>query len=1380
METSDRVADAKIAGTRAVEMSLTEQRDYWMEKLSGQIGYSNLRPDYSRPKEYAYSRGAAPVEIAGELYRKLKELTSDSPFLLYTTLMAALKVCLYKYTGNSFITVGSPARRRENSEENANALAILDKVDDRLTFRQFLIRVRESLLEAYSNQDYPFEDMADLLSPGSSENRCPLFDIALALTDIHCRMPEVKNDITIVFKKEPDRISGEAIFNETLFKSETVESFVSHYLNLMASALEDAPVLISELQLLDGAQRNRLIIELTGAKDYHPRAACLHELFEEQVEKDPYAVALEYEDEQVSYSALNEQANQVAHYLRSLGVDREVIVGLYIERSVKMVVGLLAILKAGGAYLPVDVSIPDERLSFILEDAGVTILLTGGKAAERVAGNQVRVVRLDSDWPDIAQQSTENLCVELSIENLAYVNYTSGTVGLPKGSEIPHRAIPGFIAWKEGLKLDQTQTFLQYSSLSWDALTLELWPALTGGARCALYSHAIVTPERLGEAINRHGVTIVWITSSLLNSILDSTPEILSGVKQLLTGGEALSVSHIRRAQELLPNVEIINGYGPSECTVFCCSYPLTEPIGDTEGTVPIGRPIGDRKVYLLDRNLNLAPPGVTGELYIGGSAVARGYLKRQELTAERFIPDPFAGEPGVRLYKTGDLARYLADGRLEFVGRVDDQIKLHGYRIELGEIEACLVSHAQVQKAAVLVREDAPGDRRLVAYVVGKQGEVSVLELRTYLKSRLPDFMMPSAIVVLDHLPLTKTGKLDRRALPSPVRPRPSAIGDFEAPRTVTEDRLAAVWSDLLGYAPVGVFDNFFEFGGNSIRAFQLFSKIRDLFEIDLPLKHLFDSPTVAGLSLIIERSVKADRLPKLARADRERDLSASFAQQRLWFLDQLQPESPFYNIPGLVRVEGELDIGALEKSFSEIVRRHEGLRTAFRMKDGRILQEIRPAEPVMLPFWDLSQLPETEREAEAQRVVTGEVLRPFDLESGPMLRTGLLRLGPTDHVVLFIMHHIISDGWSMGIFRREMAALYEAFSQGMPSPLPELPIQYADYGVWQQDVLQGEALESSLSYWRERLDGAPSLLELPADHARPPVQSFRGAAHPVILDKELTAEIKQMAWREGVTLFMALLAAFQALLHRYSGSEDISIGTPVAGRNHAEIEGVIGLFVNTLVLRTKLDGNPSFKELLQRMRETALGAFAHQDLPFEKLVEELQPERSLSYTPLFQVMFGFEDGSQDAAPLPGLTLKPVKAERGTSKFDLMLLLEETPQGLVGSLEYNTDLFEVETISRMVRHFRSLIESAVGDPGRKLSELSLLTQEERQLLFLEWNDNSSSYPRDVCLHEIFERQVRDTPDAIALVFGEERLTYRQLDIRANRLANHLKKLGVG
>jgi amino acid adenylation domain-containing protein/non-ribosomal peptide synthase protein (TIGR01720 family) len=971
----------------------------------------------------------------------------------------------------------------------------------------------------------------------------------------------------------------------------------------------------------------------------------------------------------------------------------------------------------------------------------------------------------------------------VTVDNLAYVIYTSGSTGQPKGAMNTHRGLCNRLRWmQQAYHLTPADRVLQKTPFSFDVSVWEFfWPLMTGARLVMARPGGHQDSAYLVQLVAAQQITTLHFVPSMLGLFLEEPRlETCASLRRVLCSGEALPFELQERFFARLDG-ELHNLYGPTEAsidvTAWACQRQSQSP------SVPIGRPIANTQIYLLDAQLQPVPIGVAGELHIGGVGLARGYLHRPDLTAEKFIPHPFSPEPGARLYKTGDLARYLPEGAIEFLGRLDQQVKIRGFRIELGEIEAVLRHHPAVGEVVVLARDEGPGEKRLVAYVVPLPAQsVPLSELRSFLQAKLPDYMVPAAFVLLPALPLTPNGKLDRRALPPPEQGRPELKRAYVAPRTPTEEVVAGLWAQVLGIEQVGVEDNFFELGGHSLLATQVLSRLRTAFQVELPLRALFEAPTVAGLAQSIEAARQAEQglsAPPLGPVPRAGALPLSFAQQRLWFLDQLVPDNPFYNMPSAVRLQGQLDVAALVQSLNEVVRRHEALRTTFATVEGQPVQVIAPTLTVPLPVVDLSELPEAEREAEVRRLVVEEARRPFALAQGPLVRAQVLRLGAKEHVVLLMLHHIVSDAWSMEVLLRELGVLYAAFAQGQPSPLPELPVQYADFALWQRQWLQGEVLEAQQAYWQGQLREVP-VLELPTDHPRPALPSFRGATYPFVVPTSLAAALKALSQREGATLFMTLLAAFQILLARYSRQEDIVVGSPIANRTRLETEGLIGFFVNTLVLRTDLRGNPSFRELLGRVREVCLGAYAHQDLPFEQLVEELQPVRDLSRTPLVQVMFVLQNASLPALEFPGFTLTPVEVDRGAAHFDLTLSLLDTEQGVRGWFNYNLDLFDAATIARMAGHWQTLLEGLVTQPEQRLSELPLLTAAECDQLLVEWNDTKGDYSQDVCVHQLFEWQVERTPDAVAVVCEDQHLTYRELNERANRLAHYLRALGVG
>jgi amino acid adenylation domain-containing protein len=1137
----------------------------------------------------------------------------------------------------------------------------------------------------------------------------------------------------------------------------------------------------NEKPLLSEPIRHQILYDWNETSEKFPDV-CVHQLFEQQVVRNPDAVAVVFQDRQLTYRELNQRSNQVAHYLRKRGVGPEVLVGVCLERSPEMVAGLLGVWKAGGAYVPIDPTYPPERLSFMVSDADVRVLLTEQKCKPLFPSAADRAVCLDSDWPAIAQESASNPDSGATPANLAYVIYTSGSTGKPKGAMILHRGLVNYLCWAikaYGVKAGGSVPV--HSSISFDLTVTSLYPALLAGGQVEMLPEDVGAQNLLAalrQAKNRSLVKITPAHLELLSQQL--SPEEAAGMtKTFVVGGENLLAESLRLWREFAPATRLINEYGPTETVVGCCVYEV-QPEDPSNGPVPIGRPIANTQLYVLDENLKPLPTGVTGELYIGGAGVARGYLNRPELTQERFLPDPFSSEHAARLYKTGDLARYRQDGILECLGRADNQVKIRGYRIELGEIEATLASYPTVQSCAVLAREDEPGNKQLVGYVVVRQNESpSAEELREFVGQKLPEYMAPARFVFLESLPLTPNGKVDRKALPAPSTD-PAATWTFVAPRTETEKKLAAIWSELLKVERVGIHDDFFGLGGHSLMAIKAGSQIRDYFDVDLPMEALFDNPTIAGLAQLLPADQgEGEGIQKIAARKQSGPSPLSFAQERLWFLDQLTAGSPVYNVIDAIPFSGEYKADAMKRAVNELVRRQESLRTAFVSRDGQPMQVVLPSLDLALSEVDLTSWPESEREREWMRVIAQDGRKAFDLSQAPLIRATIVHLTPHQHKLLLTIHHIIADEWSMEVMHRELTQIYEAFSQGRPSPLPELRIQYSDYACWQRDRLQGEVLQKQISYWKKELAGVPVVLELPTDKPRPAVQSFRGATELFRLPRKLLEQMKSIGRQEQATLFMTLGAGFMALLHRYTGQDDILVGTPISGRTRSETENLVGCFLNTVVLRSQITGQLSFRSLLQKVRERALGAYDQPDLPFEQLVAELAPQRDLSHSPLFQVMFVLHDpgGVSEVARVSGSQA----LANGTSKFDLTLLMSETEDGLEALIEYSTDLFEADTIRRMGGHFRTLLEAIAQSPEQSLSTLPMLPAAERQQLLVDWNNTAVAYPKTAPgLHQLIEEQAGRTPEQVALVFEQQRMTYAELNQCANQLAHHLRGRGVG
>ncbi|MBN3924782.1 non-ribosomal peptide synthetase, partial [Nostoc sp. NMS4] len=1396
--------------------------NYWQQKLAGELPVLNLPTDRPRPAIQTYNGASHNFKISQKLTEQLKKLAQTEGVTQYIVLLAAFQVLLYRYTGQEDILVGAPTSGRTQPEFIPLIGYFVDPVVMRAnlsgnpSFQEFLTQVCQTVSEALAHQDFPFALLVERLQPQRDPSRSPIFGAVfnflfqnlgqfehtqqlwlggevdkagIKLKPFEIPQMEGQFDLNLTIAEASSSLAGIFKYNTDLFDVSTIERMLGHFVTLLSGIVANPQQKISQLPMLTVVEQHQLLVEWNNTQLEYRQDKCIHQLFEEQVERTPDAVAVVFENQQLTYHQLNCRANQLAHYLQSLDVGADVLVGLCVERSLETIVGILGILKAGGAYVPLDPEYPTERLSFMLEDAQVSVLLTQQQLVESVPKHQARVVCLDSDWEKIAQKTELNPKNTATPSNLAYVIYTSGSTGKPKGVLVNHsNVVRLFEATAASFSFNQDDVWTLFHSYAFDFSVWEIWGALLYGGRLVVVPYLVTrSPESFLELLCQEKVTILNQTPSAFRQLIQAEQSIATtsdlNLRLVIFGGEALELKSLQpwfeRHGDQLP--QLVNMYGITETTVHVTYRPLSK--ADLNGTASvIGRPIRDLQVYVLDEHHKPLPIGVPGEMYIGGAGVARGYLNRPEITAQRFISNPFNDNSKARLYKTGDLARYLPNGELEYLGRIDQQVKIRGFRIELGEIEALLAQHPTVWESVVVIREDELDDKRLVAYVVPKVKQSSTAaELRQFLANQLPGYMVPSAFVLLESLPLTSNGKVDRRALPKPELDS-TLLEKFVAPRTPIEEMLAQIWAQVLKVEQVGIYDNFFELGGHSLLATQLLSRIRTSLKVELPLRSLFTAATLAELAHLVgqlqQQSLEKTSLPILPRA-RDTELPLSYGQQRLWFLDQFEPNSAIYNIPTALHLQGTLKVAALEQSLREIIHRHEALRTNFITVDGKPSQIIQTQTNWTFSVVEYQHLSTTEQKIAIQQLAQKQLIQPFDLATEALIRATLVVLNKTEHVLLVCMHHIVSDGWSMGVFVQELAALYNAYSQGQTLPLPPLPIQYADFAIWQRQWLQGDVLQRQLSYWQQQLANAPALLVLPTDRPRPAVQSFAGAYQQFALSKQLTRGLIQLSQEQGVTLFMTLLAAYDTLLYRYTGVADILVGTPIANRDRSEIEGLIGFFVNTLVMRTNLSGNPSFCELLGRVREMAMDAYSHQDLPFEMLVEALQPERDLSHTPLFQVALVLQNAPMSQLELTGLTASPLVVEGTTSRFDLTLSMENTATGLVGLWEYNTDLFDSSTIERMTGHFMTLLEGIIANPEERISQLPLLTQPEQQQLLVEWNSTQADYPQDLCIHQLFEEQVQLTPDAIAVVFENQQLTYHQLNAKANQLAHYLRSLGV-
>ena len=1794
---------------------LEEQLSYWKTRLAD-APLSELPTDRPRPKAPRHRGDTIPYSIPSFLARKLNELNRGEGLSLFMTLLAGLQLLVGRYTGQDDVAVGTVIANRNRLKTEGligffvNTLLLLSHLDCSRTVRELLKQVRGTVLDAYAHQDLPFEKLIEELQPERDLTHSPMFRVILVVQNAphesvgfpgldvtsfidHHKISRF--DLALYAWETSGGIRGTIDFDTDLFDRSTIERFCERFIVLLEQISSSPDANLSNLTLMTPADRQQVLVAWSGSGQTALVDRCVHRLFEEQAAETPGAVALVYEGQKINYRELNERANQLAHYLQNLGAGPEMRVALCMDRGPEMIIGLLAVLKAGGAYLPLDANYPTERLTFMLEHAQATLLLTQRRLRERLPAEWAQEVIIEDLQDELLNLSRENLLPTARPQNLAYVMYTSGSTGQPKGIAVTHQGIVRLVTNTDYVRISPKDVFLQFAPISFDASTFEIWGALLNGASLVLHPPFVPSLDELGSLIESQKITILWLTAGLFHQMVEHNLAGLRGVRQLLAGGEALSVSHVQRAAQTLSECRLINGYGPTENTTFTSCYIIENP--DLLGvSVPIGRPIHQTQVYILNEELEPVPSGIPGELYTGGLGLARGYLNAPGATARKFLPNPYSDLPGARLYATGDRARWRNDGTIEFLGRQDGQVKVRGHRIELGEIEAILSGHRGVERAALMVSEDEAGDRRVVAYIVPRRlprgddsravedqverwqmlfeetyaeqrpqsetmldlsgwnssytgqaipkdemqewvdqtvtrildcrprkvleigcgtgllllrvapscdeywgtdfspeaiasvrkqldviglphvqlkrrladnftaiprqtfdmvilnsivqyfpdvnyllrvlegavdslapggvlfiGDVRSLplietfltsvelaqapdefscdellqrvelrvrreeelvidpalfyalprrfpriasvrvqpkrgryhnelskyrydvlvhlrreeessadvewhdwrqdawtvarlrreliknqpelfalsnipnarlasdlraqtllhsigcprtagqlrdraaqnetghhvdpeeiwnlaaelsyqveiscgqgagdgsldavfqrqiagrplhrvrfpispsrlnldwdqyvidrdwderarqlepELRSYLQQRLPGYMIPGAFIFLDRLPLTPNGKLDKRSLPK-LKQRLHGASSYLAPRTPVEDLLAGLWQEVLQVDRVGIEDNFFALGGHSLLATQVISRLREILRIELPLRALFEAQTLAGFAERVERASRhasGFAAPPLVPVDRDQLSPLSFAQLRLWFIHQLEPGGSAYNIPYAVRIEGELNPQALRRSMSEIVRRHEVLRTNFLLRGDQPVQKIQSPSSVPLPIVDLSVLSYEAAERAAQRLAGDEAMLPFDLSYGPLMRLRLVRLKEHEHVLLATLHHIVSDGWSMGILSRELTALYAAYDAGKLSPLNELPLQYADFAVWQRGWLQGAELERQLEYWREQLAGLEPL-ELPSDYSRPAVPSRRGRALSFVLSQEMTKSLQVLSRKENATLFMTLLAAWQLLLGRSAGRSDLAVGTDVANRNRREVESLIGFFVNQLVLRSRIDPARSFKELLRVTRDLTLGAYAHQDVPFEKLVEEFALKRDLSRNPLFQVKLVLQNAAREELRLGPLKLRSFDSEVQTIKLDLNLMLEETPDGIAGALFYATDIFDPTTISRLLGHWQVLLGNLVAQPERPVRDLSLLSAAERQQLLEDSNKTQAEFETEEIFETLFELQAARTPDALAVACEGRQISYGALNRRANQLARRLQAMGVG
>ncbi|MFH0245768.1 amino acid adenylation domain-containing protein [Streptomyces sp. HK10] len=1395
---------------------LLGQLAYWRRRLAD-LPVLELACDRPRPAAQSFRGAVRAAGLPAPLVRELRRLGRDRGASLFMVLLAGFSVLMSRYSGQEDIAVGSPVAGRDRPELEhligffVNTLALRTDVSGDPAFTELVDRARETCLEAYAHADVPFERLVEELRPPRDLSRGALVQVMLMLGNTprdDLRMPGLeteavrldpgtaKSDLFLTLLPDGDGdgecggLRAELEYNTDLFDAATADRMLTHLRTLLEAAAADPHRRLSALPALP-ADEQRLLDRWGTAETAPVRDVLVHDMVRERTARAGGRTAVFLDDSRLTYAELDERANRLAHHLRRLGVRPEDRVAVFTERTPDLLVALLGVLRSGGAYVPVDPDYPAERIRYMLADSGARVLVGHASLTGRLPDHDVRLVLLDRDREAVAAESAEYPETVNGPEDLAYVIYTSGSTGRPKGVMVPHGRLPNLLdSMRREPGLSEHDVVAATITHAFDMSVLDFFLPLTTGAAIALVPRAdAVDGERLAARMAATGATYWQATPAAWQLLMDAGWR-ARGPFRGLCGAEPLPPALARRMARA--GVEVWQVYGPTETTVWAGCHRYTEG----EDPVPLGRPLANTRFRVLGRDGRPVPLGVPGELYIGGPGVARGYHGKPELTERHFVPDPLGADRNGRAYRTGDLVRYRADGALEFVGRADSQVKVRGFRVELGEIAAVLREHHAVRDTVVLVREDTPGDRRLVGYAVPERGtpydaDALAQELREAARERLPEYMVPAAVAVLPEFPRTPNGKVDRRALPAPGAAPRDRVQGFTEPRTAAERRVAAVWAEVLEVEAVGAHDDFFALGGHSLLAARAAGRLGEEYGRKVPVRLLFDHRTVDALARALDGlgagprdagdgPVPVPRLPESDGPHRGRHLlPASPGQKRLWFLHRLDPDSArAYLMPGRVELDGPLDADVLRRAVELLVRRHETLRTALAEVDGELFQAVAPDAHVPVEPVDLTSLPEDERAAERERILREAAISPFDLGHPPLVRVVLLRTGPEHHVLSVVFHHCVCDRWSVAVFVRELVTAYEALLEGGEPELPHLPVQYGDHAAWQRGRLDGPEAARRLAHWRDRLRGLPAL-DLPTDRPRPAVQTFRGARRGRTLPAELVRALEEVGRRGDATLFMVLLAAFTVLLSRYSGQEDIAVGSPVAGRDRPELEHLIGFFVNTLALRTDVSGDPAFTELVDRARETCLEAYAHADVPFERLVDEVGASRDLSRTPLVQAVLSFGNTDIPQVRMGGADIRPDEVSPGTSKFDLVL--EVVPRGGAwrATLEYNTDLFEAATADRLLDHLTELLRAVAEAPGRKLSELPATRAADRADLE-RWGRGPERPLAGVPAHVLFEERVREHPDATALICPDGEIGYARLNARANRLARRLRTLGVG
>lgn len=1378
--------------------SSQSHRAYWHNKLRGEVPALELPLDRARPPFQTFHGASAQFAIDPDASAALREFCQERGVSLFMALCALLKVLLFRYTGQADILVGSPTAGRLHPalEDQVgcyiNTLALRDRLTPETSFETLLQQVKQTAIEAYEHQAYPFDSLVEELDLPRRLNRSPLFDVMIALQNIERPAFSLtgvtlepfeqpvhtsKFDLTFVFVETPQGIQGEIEYNTDLFFGDRIQRMIAHFSTLLASVLRDPQQPVSRLNLLPPAERQRLLEDFNNTSADYPQDATLASLFEAQVKATPDNTAVIFEEHALSYRTLNQQANRIAYLLRNeYQVQPDDRVGLLLDRSDRLLTAILGIVKAGAAYVPVDPHYPEDRIQYILEDS------------------QCRVVLDEELFSKFLQQPPHvlpDLPSAAKSDHAAYVIYTSGSTGKPKGCVITHRNVVRLMKNnRQYFDFNERDVWIVAHSFCFDFSVWEMYGALLYGGKLIVPRHDDVRDvARLLRLVKQHRITVLNQTPSAFYRFSDAEEReaqhtLDQHLRYVIFGGERLEPAYLQTWTTHYPleTIRLINMYGITETTVHVTVYALrhADIYGKNEGS-PIGRPIPETTVFVCSSAMELQPIGVPGEMYVGGSGVCRGYLGRDDLTAARFLKNPF--KRGERLYRTGDIGQWRSDGTLAYLGRNDDQVQIRGFRVELGEITHCLLCHKAVNKAVVLARTTPEGSQEVIAYLVGKSG-FDLQELRQYMRTSLPEYMIPSYLIPIEEIPMTPHGKVDAAALPKPEEASHSDGVTYETPRNETEQRLVEIWKTVLNRDVIGIHDNFFESGGHSLNATLLASKIHQVTGTSISLREIFQSPTIAELAALIHQNTPAvfTGIEPIPAAE---SYAVSHAQRRLWVIDKMSVNKVAYNIPRVNLLEGELNLESLSRAVQTLIERHESLRTTFFEIDGEPRQKIHALTEFAnrQPFTVISVEEAAHPEQAARIHVQQALATPFDLEQGPLFTLRLIRLSATRHVCVLNMHHIISDGWSLDLLLRELLELYRAYAQDEPNPLLPLRIQYKDYAAWQNAFLAEKEVNTLRQYWREKLEGEIPALELPTDFPRPPVQTFRGKSAACLFPQPLAQGLRTLGAQygeSGATLFMTIAALVKVLLYRYTGQEGTIVGTPAAGREHADLEHQVGCYVNMLALRDTLTGDESFMTALKKVKQTVIDAHEHQAYPFDHLVEELNLTRDMGRSPLFDVVVALRNIEQPLPEMPGIRTLPFEYETDMSKFDVGFFFTEMEDGsLQLDIEYCSDLFLPERIQRMTEHLRELARSVTRQPHTAVKHLNLLPEWERQKVLVEFNDTQRNYPHTSTIVELFEEQVERAPGAMAIRHHNRMFTYGEFNASANQFAWHLRQKGV-